>query len=463
MRRHTQWAAILWLYAAALHAVNTAVPEPYMDEVFHIPQAARYCAGNFAWDPKITTPPGLYLLTLLVFRALATVFSVACDDAASIRATNVALLPALFAVGLAYYRTIHGPSADVRAAFATLLFPPLFFTAFVYYTDLGSTLLVLAMLLARANAHDAVAAACGILSLLFRQNNIVWILFSCGASALRILQDADVAGASVSQGAAAAAAPGRPVSHASPRVPHLAQLLTQRRVLVSMARVVLSYAPAFVLFAGFLVWNDGQVALGDQSNHQLALHLPQLGYFFAATAAFAWPTLWSGACALARRRRSRTHVALLCAAWLALVAAGMAAVHWCTIVHPFLLSDNRHYTFYVWRRIINARPWTRYALVPVYVTMAMGSVGLLAAQENALWVAGFLVSCALVLVPAPLVEPRYFIVPYVVMRLHWPETSPTATRMDVAWNGLVNAVALCLFCYYPFTWAHEEGTQHFVW
>ena len=33
--------------------------EPYMDEVFHIPQAQKYFNGNFSyWDPKITTPPG---------------------------------------------------------------------------------------------------------------------------------------------------------------------------------------------------------------------------------------------------------------------------------------------------------------------------------------------------------------------------------------------------------------------
>eukprot|EP00191_Tetraselmis_sp_GSL018_P012453 CAMPEP_0177594952 /NCGR_PEP_ID=MMETSP0419_2-20121207/10076_1 /TAXON_ID=582737 /ORGANISM="Tetraselmis sp., Strain GSL018" /LENGTH=44 /DNA_ID= /DNA_START= /DNA_END= /DNA_ORIENTATION= len=32
---------------------NGEVPEPYMDEIFHVPQAQRYCRGDFAhWDPK---------------------------------------------------------------------------------------------------------------------------------------------------------------------------------------------------------------------------------------------------------------------------------------------------------------------------------------------------------------------------------------------------------------------------
>jgi alpha-1,2-glucosyltransferase len=29
------------------------------DEFFHVPQAQRYCRGDYTWDPKITTPPGL--------------------------------------------------------------------------------------------------------------------------------------------------------------------------------------------------------------------------------------------------------------------------------------------------------------------------------------------------------------------------------------------------------------------
>lgn len=43
-----------------LQSVSQTVPEPYLDEVFHVRQAQVYCAGAFRqWDPKITTPPGL--------------------------------------------------------------------------------------------------------------------------------------------------------------------------------------------------------------------------------------------------------------------------------------------------------------------------------------------------------------------------------------------------------------------
>ncbi len=40
------------------------------------------------------------------------------------------------------------------------------------------------------------------------------------------------------------------------------------------------------------------------------------------------------------------------------------------IQHPFLLSDNRHYTFYIWRRVFLLHPLIPYLLVPGYIACA---------------------------------------------------------------------------------------------
>ncbi|KAL2895851.1 Dol-P-Glc:Glc(2)Man(9)GlcNAc(2)-PP-Dol alpha-1 2-glucosyltransferase [Bienertia sinuspersici] len=54
----------LWVIPISI-LVNRIVPDSYMDEIFHIPQAQQYCKANFkSWDPMITTPPGLYCLSL---------------------------------------------------------------------------------------------------------------------------------------------------------------------------------------------------------------------------------------------------------------------------------------------------------------------------------------------------------------------------------------------------------------
>lgn len=65
---------------SALVAISVAVsllvfrnqPTPYLDEIFHIPQAQKYCKHNFfEWDPKITTLPGLYIFSLAILEPLA--------------------------------------------------------------------------------------------------------------------------------------------------------------------------------------------------------------------------------------------------------------------------------------------------------------------------------------------------------------------------------------------------------
>jgi hypothetical protein len=90
-REDSRWSALkCMLFATAFLAacaswwsrqVFQAVREPYLvgflltgkillakdwqDEVFHVRQAQIYCCGNFrTWDPKITTPPGLYVQSL---------------------------------------------------------------------------------------------------------------------------------------------------------------------------------------------------------------------------------------------------------------------------------------------------------------------------------------------------------------------------------------------------------------
>ncbi|KAI7538973.1 hypothetical protein KC331_g10023, partial [Hortaea werneckii] len=60
-------SAALAPLSAWFYLVDRTVTEPYLDEVFHVRQAQLYCAGNFHdWDPKITTPPGLYIVSYLL-------------------------------------------------------------------------------------------------------------------------------------------------------------------------------------------------------------------------------------------------------------------------------------------------------------------------------------------------------------------------------------------------------------
>ncbi|PKI83910.1 Alg10p [Malassezia vespertilionis] len=352
-----------------------------MDEQFHIPQVARYCAWDFSWDPKITTPPGLYVLTYIQYILTRLVGIRAwCSDPAFARSTNTLLGPLLVQAACSFLvvRTSRSILYVVLLGTTCAMLPPLYFFYYLYYTDVLSVAFVLwALVLSDASYHGT-AAFFGLLSLVFRQTNIVWIMFMLGAALLQPLE----------QGSSSKAVFAR---------------LQDPAVLRRMCKIALPYIPALLFFLAFLVWNRGQVVLGDQSNHSFSLHLPQLGYFFAFALFFGWPLL----AFLLIARRVRIGTAHL--VWIAvLTMLGVLAVYKYTVVHPFMLADNRHYMFYVWRRILNAHPLARYALTPLYATSAVLWTSALAHARSVLWVLGLLVATSLALVPTPLIEPRYY-------------------------------------------------------
>lgn len=63
------WPGLWFVVVAGLiwqAVVTLLVPEPYLDEIFHIPQAQKYCQYRWTeWDDKITTPPGLYVFNII--------------------------------------------------------------------------------------------------------------------------------------------------------------------------------------------------------------------------------------------------------------------------------------------------------------------------------------------------------------------------------------------------------------
>ena len=109
-----------------------------MDEIFHIPQAQKFCNGNFIeWDSKITTFPGLYLLSFIINNVLSYECSVIF-----LRGINVFL-----AILWPYYlyqcrRTIFPREDEIKDTVIMItiiiLYPVALFYYFLYYTDTAS-------------------------------------------------------------------------------------------------------------------------------------------------------------------------------------------------------------------------------------------------------------------------------------------------------------------------------------
>jgi alpha-1,2-glucosyltransferase len=220
-----------------------------------------------------------------------------------------------------------------------------------------------------------------------------------------------------------------------------------------------------------------------------------------------------------------------------LLAIGI--IHFNTIIHPFTLADNRHYVFYVFRYTIRRHPIIKYQLAPVYVASAFFVLRTLAgycpprpdttfakdkngtaitiqpeqsAPSDSLSASSFpktsftliwLISTTLSLITAPLVEPRYFIIPWVLWRLNvpalplasdfeWPAKDSNAQRekwmvistscwagwmkywtyeghdhrlwLETIWFLLISLITGSVFLFRGFEWPQEPGkVQRFMW
>jgi alpha-1,2-glucosyltransferase len=71
----------------------------------------------------------------------------------------------------------------------------------------------------------------------------------------------------------------------------------------------------------------------------------------------------------------------------------------------------------------------------------------------------------LTLVPSPLLEFRYFIIPFLFYMIHIPPPIQTyRTLMALGLYFSIHIVSVYLFLYKPFTWLHEpDKIQRFLW
>ena len=185
---------IAWIWCGL---VNRITPDPYLDEVFHVRQALTYWHGQWTtWDPKITTPPVLYLYSWLL-NSLGWLFTGDFEpDARILRLGNVLLLICILPWDtlqlLKYIRKTGSRRQynawDIHTAFNICLFPVIFFFSGLFYTDLISIHLVLQSYAnsfqkpSQQNSWGPLVLLCsnGLLSLGARQTNIFWVAVFLG-------------------------------------------------------------------------------------------------------------------------------------------------------------------------------------------------------------------------------------------------------------------------------------------
>ncbi|KAI4123916.1 MAG: hypothetical protein LQ338_005063 [Usnochroma carphineum] len=582
---YTAWAIVAGLSVLWHYHVEKLVPRPYLDEFFHIQQAELYLQGRFTeWHPKITTPPGLYLVSLAYLGLLSVTRIIDHVHVADLRRTN------LWAAGVLpfhFWFLIHQivakydgfevndialplmwSMAELNHAILNIcLFPPLFFFYGLYYTDVWSVLSVLITFQFYHRKWRKLMVAAGIASLFFRQTNIFWVSIYLGASeAIRQLKQGRLGIEYPSRATVVDVVAGSwrhsciydpLISQASfegtrflwkrllrltPRPDYIKFALSLVAASITGFFQLLPFMRSYLCILGafgfFVLWNEG-VVLGDKENHVASIHLAQMLYIWPYFMFFSFPLLYPYILNASvpqkyipspLRTGSTKHQLPRLVVAFPVMALMILIVRFNTIVHPFTLADNRHYTFYVFRLLFR-HPSIRYLVVPIYFICAWAAITAFGGLPNVqrpkqpeaaarrtqvrkgsqqrlappvhgsiidrghrvstavIW----LIATTLSLVTAPLVEPRYFIVPWLIWRLHLPSSWPTGEEaalkrrkkartfsarckamlyekhdhrlwLETAWFMFVNWAVGYIFLYWGFEWPQERGkVQRFMW
>lgn len=334
----------------------------------------------------------------------------------------------------------HMTSRRILSAFSLSSFPLLYFFNFLYYTEVGSAFFTLFAYLMTLHGWHRTSASLGVCAILFRQTNVVWVAFCAATVVVARMDEAWRAEHTKKrdEGPAPAQAPPS-LADGKRALLFVRDFLSLPAHVKAVALLVWPYA---VVCAGFLVFVaiNGSIVVGDHGNHVAVLHIPQVFYFFSFALVFSLPV------SLCHQRVQRFLRALRRQPllFLLLAAASLLLVWKLTYEHEYMLKDTRHYTNMVWCRLMKPYELVRLAFVPVYVFAAWSFVDSLE-SHSFFWCLAILVSVLLATAFQKLLEFRYFIIPYLMYRLHMPLTSLPRLALELLLYTAVNVATLYIF------------------
>ncbi|KAG5651557.1 hypothetical protein H0H81_008235 [Sphagnurus paluster] len=98
-----------------------------------------------------------------------------------------------------------------------------------------------------------------------------------------------------------------------------------------------------------------------------------------------------------------------------------------------------------------------YVLIPVYIACAWAWFLRVGREQTLLQTLILPVFVLPTLLPTPLLEPRYFLIPYILLRSQVSDMPGWALGLEGAWYGAINAATMGVFLYLP------RGEIRFMW
>lgn len=199
------------------------------------------------------------------------------------------------------------------------------------------------------------------------------------------------------------------------------------------------------------------IPVGDKTAHEAAIHVPQL-FYFSLFVLFFGSSLWIP---------QLLKIHKIFGSWRCLLAitflAGVMAliIRYNTIVHPYLLADNRHYTFYIWKRFYERHELARYAIIPAYI---FGLITIVNSLDGSIgFKMFFIISTVLTLCLQQMIEVRYFLIPFLLLRLNRKTMSIQWTFLELLGNIFINQVTFMMFFRVQIKWDNFEDIQRLIW
>ncbi len=354
------------------------------DEGFHTPQIWEFFNGNFVSVQALTVFPLYHSIVAGLLKAFG-VFSV--ELARFLHMLLAALaLPAFY--GLC--RVLQQPQKDLRLLlFLTCPIILPFFS--LIYTDIPALLLVLLMVLQTLRKQYWGACIAGLLAVLTRQTNLVWVAF---CACLIVVEQWRVSDAC-----------------------SVTELFRRWR---AWAPGLLPYMLISILAMWYFM-ATGHVARGDTHQHEITLNLSNLYYFLLLGFIFFLPYNIANASKIAA------------------ILSGYRA--WLTVAFAFLLFmytyDNSHQynafglSFYLRNIILHYTvtiPAFKILMFIAIAWMALSfAVFLQQSKHPDSLILLYFFGC-LSFIPLPLIEQRYYIVAYSLFLVFKPRTDP---RLDM--------------------------------
>lgn len=313
-----------------------------MDEYFHYNQFLAYSQNHFThWDPKITTPPGLYILQRLFAIVIPANLSM-------MRAVNSLFFSNIFVVYvLKIYDFLEPCPGNLTRSLNLALTPTIFFFNFLDYTDSASVAVIAAMFYYNLTKSEWRLGLVSLIGVFIRQNNLIWILYLI---IYRVLGDHKKLILA-------------PKSLSSHLLAIIKIFLTNKMQIIRQFKFQII---AIGIFAGYIYFfNGGRLVFGDHTHHTMTFHPNQLLYLSLFCIVNLPITLGEYLSSIGNffQRIYISRHAL--AAYLFLLSLSIILVDQCTLIHPFIRDDNRHFTFYIYRYLLK-RNIPKYGLCLLY-------------------------------------------------------------------------------------------------